>query len=207
MSFFGLKKGQDLENQAAHPHQDIPRCNPPPPQRELGLVTALVLQNILPYDDVRLKQKCKDEILKKHRNNTYKNNPKILDQILSTRENGSSLASTIATDGNGLNYYTKRLECLHDSSQTFKLVEPHIARLPRTRSKNRGVEVLGTHSTKCRSKCATEPFKTLTLFLTFRYPAKTLFHDPYLFLFAKEIFVFLFIQPQASTQASLPILF
>ena len=59
-------------------------------------------------------------------------NPKILDQILSTRENGSSLASTIATDGNGLNYYTKRLECLHDSSQTFKLVEPHIARLPRT---------------------------------------------------------------------------
>ena len=146
-------------------------------------------------------------------------NPKILDQILSTRENGSSLASTIATDGNGLNYYTKRLECLHDSSQTFKLsrmtskkenlllrVEPYIARLPGTRSKNCGVEVLGTHSTKCRSKCATEPFKTLTLFLTFRYPAKTLFHDPYLFLFAKEILSF-FIQPQASTQASLPILF
>ena len=136
-------------------------------------------------------------------------NPKILDQILSTRENGSPLASTIATDGNGLNYYTKRIECLHDSSQTFKLsrmtskkenlllrVEPYIARLPGTRSKNCGVEVLGTHSTKVqvdRSQCAAEPFKTLTLFLTFRYPAKTLFHDPYLFLFAKEIFFFFFL--------------
>ena len=190
MSFFGLKKGQDLENQAAHPHQDIPRGNPPPPppQRELGLVTALVLQNILPYDDVRLKQKCKDEILKKHRNNTYKNNPKILDQILSTRENGSSLASTIATDGNGLNYYTKRLECLHDSSQTFKLVEPHIARLPRTRSKNRGVEVLGT---KCDEVCH-RALQDLDPVFNISLPCQNSLSRPLFISFRKRNFCFSF---------------
>ena len=36
MSFFGLKQGQDLENQAALPHQDIPRCNPSPPLPPTG---------------------------------------------------------------------------------------------------------------------------------------------------------------------------
>ena len=30
-TFFGLKSGQDLENRAAHPYQDIPRSTPPPP--------------------------------------------------------------------------------------------------------------------------------------------------------------------------------
>ena len=30
-TFFGLKSGQDLENRAVHPYQDIPRSTPPPP--------------------------------------------------------------------------------------------------------------------------------------------------------------------------------
>ena len=30
ITFFGLKSGQDLENQAAHPHQEFPGVTPPP---------------------------------------------------------------------------------------------------------------------------------------------------------------------------------
>ena len=30
MTFFGLKQGQDLEDRAAHPHQEFPGGNPPP---------------------------------------------------------------------------------------------------------------------------------------------------------------------------------
>ena len=28
MTFFGLKSGQDLENRAAHPHQELPGVRP-----------------------------------------------------------------------------------------------------------------------------------------------------------------------------------
>ena len=31
MTFFGQKYGQDLEKQAAHPHQEFPGVPPPPP--------------------------------------------------------------------------------------------------------------------------------------------------------------------------------
>ena len=30
IAFFGLKKGQDLENRAAHPHEEFPGLPPPP---------------------------------------------------------------------------------------------------------------------------------------------------------------------------------
>ena len=30
IAFFGLKSGQDLENRAAHPHQEFPGISPPP---------------------------------------------------------------------------------------------------------------------------------------------------------------------------------
>ena len=30
MTFFGLKQGQDLEDRAAHPHQEFAGGNPPP---------------------------------------------------------------------------------------------------------------------------------------------------------------------------------
>ena len=33
MTVFGLELGQDLENRAAHPHQEFPEV-PPPPLRE-----------------------------------------------------------------------------------------------------------------------------------------------------------------------------
>ena len=34
MTFFGLELGQDLENRAAHPHQEFPEVPPPPPPSE-----------------------------------------------------------------------------------------------------------------------------------------------------------------------------
>ena len=36
MTFFGLKKGQDLENRAAYPRQEFPVV-PPPPAFRAGL--------------------------------------------------------------------------------------------------------------------------------------------------------------------------
>ena len=33
ITFFGLKYGRDLENRAAHPHQEFPEVPPPPPGR------------------------------------------------------------------------------------------------------------------------------------------------------------------------------
>ena len=42
MSFFGLKQGQDLENPAAHPHQEFPGV-PPPPQGHL-LTRVLIFE-------------------------------------------------------------------------------------------------------------------------------------------------------------------
>ena len=37
MTFFGLKSGQDLENRAAHPHQEFSGV-PPPPQGKVSCI-------------------------------------------------------------------------------------------------------------------------------------------------------------------------
>ena len=39
MTFFDLKQGQDLENWAAHLHQDFPGVTQPPPPQVLNLTT------------------------------------------------------------------------------------------------------------------------------------------------------------------------
>ena len=40
--FFGLKLGQDLENRAAHHHQEIPGVTPPPPPREQTICVKFI---------------------------------------------------------------------------------------------------------------------------------------------------------------------
>ena len=43
MTFFGLKLGQDLENRAAHHHQEIPGVTPsPPPAREQTICVKFI---------------------------------------------------------------------------------------------------------------------------------------------------------------------
>ena len=51
MTFFGLKKGHDLENRAAHPHQEFPGIPPPGlfSQHDLGLQTLEVYESFYLY--------------------------------------------------------------------------------------------------------------------------------------------------------------
>ena len=44
IKFFGLKSGQDLENRAAHSHQEFPGV--PPPPRDLVLFSTGMLEGI-----------------------------------------------------------------------------------------------------------------------------------------------------------------
>ena len=49
MTFFGLKRDQDLENRAAHPHQEFPRV--PPPRAHNGLKSSLRVPGLIEKAD------------------------------------------------------------------------------------------------------------------------------------------------------------
>ena len=55
MIFFGLKSGQDLENRAAHPHQEFPGVPPPPGTKGIiikgcaALSGSLWVENLVIY--------------------------------------------------------------------------------------------------------------------------------------------------------------
>jgi len=48
MTFFGLKRGQDLENRAAHPHQEFPRV---PPRTHNGLNSSFRVPGLIEKAD------------------------------------------------------------------------------------------------------------------------------------------------------------
>ena len=50
MTFFCPKRGQDLENRAAHPHQEFPRV-PPPPRTHDGLNSSLRVPGLIEKAD------------------------------------------------------------------------------------------------------------------------------------------------------------
>ena len=49
MTFFGLKEGQDLENWAAHLHQEFLGVPPPPPPSGGILNGRIVLSEVIAY--------------------------------------------------------------------------------------------------------------------------------------------------------------
>ena len=50
MTFFGLKEGQDLENWAAHLHQEFLGVPPPPPPPSEGILNGrIVLSEVIAY--------------------------------------------------------------------------------------------------------------------------------------------------------------
>ena len=64
ITFFGLKSGQDSENEAAHPHQEFPEVPPPPRGQYFLFVLTLcqtALKGLMPQ---KRKKKKKNEIIK-----------------------------------------------------------------------------------------------------------------------------------------------
>ena len=78
ITFFGLKSGQDSENEAAHPHQEFPEVPPPPPPMSVLFICFLkqikstdkVLNSVLCQTALKglmpqkRKKKKKNEIIK-----------------------------------------------------------------------------------------------------------------------------------------------
>ena len=66
MTFFGLKSGQDSENEAAHPHQEFPEVPPPPqPGCQYFLFVLTLCQTALKgLTPQKRKKKKKNEIIK-----------------------------------------------------------------------------------------------------------------------------------------------
>ena len=59
ITFFGLKSGQDSENEAAHAHQEFPEVPPPPGQYFLFVLT--LCQTVTERTDATKKKKEKEK--------------------------------------------------------------------------------------------------------------------------------------------------